>query len=104
MRDGLQQPGAAERLFNKLYVTDVQRLLARETMWKTRAPPTPLDWDAAHQQFPDKAPTAQGEKSSLKDHQSLGLKQTVDLFESRYVACPIFTKLLAQIPTPPCFR
>lgn len=82
VRDTLHEPGAAQRVFEKVFTTDVQRLLQRETMWKSRAPPTPLHWDEARtSDATDKAAT--GTQAGLKDHQQLTLAQTVQLFESR---------------------
>lgn len=78
VRDTLQEPGAAERVFSKLYTKDIERLLAREIMWKTRAKPTPLRWE-------DTRGAESVQSEGLRDHQQLTLSQTVDLFESAYV-------------------
>ncbi|KAI5955543.1 UBA2 [Candida theae] len=32
-------------LVNKIYKVDIERLLSIETLWQTRRPPTPLEWD-----------------------------------------------------------
>ncbi|GAA5865163.1 hypothetical protein JCM3774_002157 [Rhodotorula dairenensis] len=46
LRATLNAPGAAERIFKKVYQDDIARLLKMEDMWAHRKPPHTLDWDA----------------------------------------------------------
>ncbi|OCH85042.1 hypothetical protein OBBRIDRAFT_785397 [Obba rivulosa] len=41
-----QGPSAAKMVFDKVFQSDILNLLSMEDMWCTRAPPTPLDFDA----------------------------------------------------------
>ncbi|GJN93179.1 hypothetical protein Rhopal_006226-T1 [Rhodotorula paludigena] len=44
LRATLNLEGAARRVFDKVYIADINRLLAMEDMWAHRKPPRPLDW------------------------------------------------------------
>ncbi|GAA5984580.1 hypothetical protein JCM10908_003409 [Rhodotorula pacifica] len=46
LRATLNAPGAAERIFKKVYIDDIARLLKMEDMWAHRKPPHTLDWQA----------------------------------------------------------
>lgn len=38
--------GFAQKVFDKVFKDDIERLCAMEDMWKTRKPPTALDYDS----------------------------------------------------------
>ncbi|KDN36172.1 hypothetical protein K437DRAFT_260209, partial [Tilletiaria anomala UBC 951] len=103
--------GAAQRVFEKVFRKDVERLLGMENMWKNRIKPRALIWDEAKKwehtelppaaiaaetnataaqpaKVPGLAPAAtrngstQASGEGLKDHQALTLQQNVELFEN----------------------
>ncbi|KAH8813723.1 hypothetical protein DL96DRAFT_1625225 [Flagelloscypha sp. PMI_526] len=98
VRQLLRQPSndggetAARLVFDKIFNNDIRNLLIMEDMWRARAPPTPLDWDAIFNgslQLPaSSAPPTQastsastnGDASQLKDQKSLTLKENLELF------------------------
>ncbi|GAA5913687.1 hypothetical protein JCM8208_005902 [Rhodotorula glutinis] len=45
LRATLNLDGAARRVFDKVYIADIERLLKMEDMWAHRKPPRPLSWD-----------------------------------------------------------
>ncbi|KAG0291589.1 E1 ubiquitin-activating protein uba2 [Dissophora globulifera] len=75
--------GFAERVFNKVFFTDIHRLRSMEDMWKTRKPPTPLKYDEILQQTDD-LPGAMDattlEAVTLKDQRVWTLRETVQVF------------------------
>ncbi|KAJ7052620.1 hypothetical protein C8F01DRAFT_1332728 [Mycena amicta] len=49
VREALRSPKASEaakRVFHKVFNADIRNLLSMTDMWRARAPPTPLDFDA----------------------------------------------------------
>ncbi|PWN21793.1 hypothetical protein BCV69DRAFT_246849 [Microstroma glucosiphilum] len=77
LRSSLGTEGAAQRVFDKVFKNDIERLLSMEEMWKNRTKPTPITYADAMATAAD-SQTRKG----LKDQTQLGLKETVDLFES----------------------
>ncbi|KAG0311885.1 E1 ubiquitin-activating protein uba2 [Dissophora globulifera] len=75
--------GFAERVFNKVFFTDIHRLRSMEDMWKTRKPPTPLKYDEILHQTED-LPGAMDattlEAVTLKDQRVWTLRETVQVF------------------------
>ena len=45
IRDSMIQPDFARLVFEKVYDSDVRRLLGMEDMWKSRKPPLPLNYE-----------------------------------------------------------
>ncbi|ODQ68425.1 hypothetical protein NADFUDRAFT_68648 [Nadsonia fulvescens var. elongata DSM 6958] len=45
LRDSILDSNAAQLIFNKVFKTDIDRLLSMDTMWKTRTKPTALDYN-----------------------------------------------------------
>lgn len=93
LRATLTTPGAAQRVFDKVFKADVDRLLGMDEMWRNRKRPTPLVYDeakdstamptaAAAAPSAAAAPAASSSKSqsSLRDQRQLPLNETVDLF------------------------
>lgn len=78
LRSSLGTEGAAQRVFDKVFKDDIERLLSMEEMWKNRTKPTPITYADAMATAAD----TQARKG-LRDQTQLGLKETVDLFESR---------------------
>lgn len=88
IRSTLTNPGAAKRVFDKVFKADTERLLGMEDMWKTRQRPTPLDHDAAKlEKEEDQAKRAESDASvsgaTLKDQRVWTLKDCVDVFDKR---------------------
>ncbi|KAH7875766.1 uncharacterized protein C8R40DRAFT_1044539 [Lentinula edodes] len=69
---------AARMIFDKIFNTDIKRLLSMSDMWNHRAKPVPLDFDRIMQE------TEVGEKESvaLKDQKKLTTKENLELFIS----------------------
>jgi ubiquitin-like 1-activating enzyme E1 B len=111
---GSEASDAARNAFEKVFDADVRNLLGMADMWRTRAPPVPLVYDAIRNDtfvLPSRAPVtpAAGPKGSskteaalangngqktpsnaseaakLRDQRVLSLKETVGLFVSAYV-------------------
>lgn len=77
LRSSLGTAGATERVFDKIFKRDIERLLRMEEMWATRAKPTPLSFDGASQT------PYQEQGKGLKDQLQLGLRETFDMFDRR---------------------
>ncbi|KAF9583516.1 E1 ubiquitin-activating protein uba2 [Lunasporangiospora selenospora] len=76
--------GFAQRVFDKVFYTDVQRLLRMEDMWKTRKAPVPLKYDQIIRRT-EELPFAMGATtldatSNLKDQRAWTLQETADVF------------------------
>ncbi|CAO1638209.1 unnamed protein product [Parajaminaea phylloscopi] len=76
LRATLTEPGAAQRVFDKVFQQDIERLLSMDEMWKHRKRPTALSFDAAIQTSPSAS-----SGSSLRDQTQLGLRETAELFQ-----------------------
>ncbi|KAF9155769.1 E1 ubiquitin-activating protein uba2 [Linnemannia schmuckeri] len=75
--------GFAQRVFDKVFHTDIQRLRSMEDMWKSRKPPTPLKYDDIMSSTDDlqKAMDATTlESQNLKDQRVWTLRETVEVF------------------------
>lgn len=79
--------GFAQRVFDKVFYTDIERLRSMEDMWKNRKPPTPLKYDVIMSSTEDlqKAMDAATlESQNLKDQRVWTLRETVEVFSDRY--------------------
>lgn len=84
LRQTLTTEGAAERVFSKVYMQDIERLLKMEDMWKHRAPPHPLEYDALKAEAAKAgAEPSTSEQTGIKDQRALSLSDSFDLFVSR---------------------
>ncbi|KAL8280566.1 hypothetical protein RQP46_006889 [Phenoliferia psychrophenolica] len=89
LRSTLTSPGAAQRVFEKVYTQDIERLLKMEDMWKHRQPPHPLHYAdlelavgaAAQAQVAETSATGAG-VGGIKDQRSLSLADSFALFLS----------------------
>ncbi|KAG0380486.1 E1 ubiquitin-activating protein uba2 [Mortierella sp. AD032] len=73
----------ANRVFDKVFHADIQRLRSMEDMWKSRKPPTPLRYDDIMNTTDDlqKAlDAATLESGALKDQRVWTLRETVEVF------------------------
>ncbi|KAF9355250.1 E1 ubiquitin-activating protein uba2 [Mortierella sp. AD094] len=77
--------GFAERVFDKVFHGDIQRLRSMEDMWKTRKAPTPLKYGEIISQVDD-LPTAMDvtaqESITLKDQRVWTLRETAEVFSN----------------------
>ncbi|KAF8590669.1 hypothetical protein K439DRAFT_1627653 [Ramaria rubella] len=83
---------AAQRVFNKVFTSDVHNLLSMEDMWRSRAPPVPLDYDTIFStpisNSASELPTTSASNghtsvaNGLRDQKTLTLKETLDMFVS----------------------
>ncbi|KAF9114521.1 E1 ubiquitin-activating protein uba2 [Mortierella sp. AM989] len=75
--------GFAERVFDKVFYSDIQRLRSMEDMWKARKAPTPLKYSDIISQADD-LPGAMDattlESVTLKDQRVWTLRETVEVF------------------------
>ncbi|KAF9172262.1 E1 ubiquitin-activating protein uba2 [Mortierella sp. AD011] len=75
--------GFAERVFDKVFHSDIQRLRSMEDMWKTRKAPTPLKYSELINQADD-LPTTMDvtaqESITLKDQRVWTLRETAEVF------------------------
>lgn len=76
LRLTLNEPGAAKRVFDKVYKQDIERLLSMDEMWRNRKRPTALAYEEASQ-----TPHSTASSTSLRDQTRLGLRETVEMFE-----------------------
>ncbi|SCZ96750.1 BZ3500_MvSof-1268-A1-R1_Chr4-1g06683 [Microbotryum saponariae] len=99
LRGSLAEPGAAKRVFDKVYSQDINRLLKMEDMWKHRKPPHPLSWDelsastststststsadAATESTATPSATNGSTGGLIKDQRTLSLRDSFNLFIS----------------------
>lgn len=50
IRDSMGSEDFSQKVFDKVFRKDVERLRDADEMWKERKPPTPLDWDSLTEQ------------------------------------------------------
>ncbi|TIA81932.1 hypothetical protein E3P98_01751 [Wallemia ichthyophaga] len=91
IREAVKSDGGPRVLFDKIFNRDVRRLLQMEDMWKTRTPPTPLEFDEAitSTAHPTSSGASKGEgdsatentaESAIADQRKLTLADNVGLF------------------------
>ena len=68
IRESSKSHSFAQLIFDKVFKDDVKRLLSMEEMWISRKPPTPLSWDALHQEVTTSG--IQGDRVTLQ-HQKV---------------------------------
>ncbi|GAA5826743.1 hypothetical protein JCM11251_002876 [Rhodosporidiobolus azoricus] len=105
--------GAAKRVFDKVYSSDIVRLLAMEDMWTHRRPPVPLKWDEM-----EKLPSGSGsaaivpngngavganepekkDEARIKDQRKLAVRDSWELFND---AVTRLCRRVAAAPTEP---
>lgn len=69
----------AEKVFNKVFNEDIDRLRKMEDMWKTRKPPQPLSFDPLQQEA-----TAVDSTISSDDQKVWSLVEDFAVFKDRY--------------------
>ncbi|PBK83910.1 hypothetical protein ARMGADRAFT_1018827 [Armillaria gallica] len=99
VRKALRTPSkdAAKMVFQKIFRSDIRNLLAMSDMWRSRAPPIPLDFDAImddtfilrqngssneQNRQASTSRAANGHSSAIKDQRTLSLRDNVLLFVS----------------------
>lgn len=84
LRQTLTTEGAANRVFDKVYRQDIERLLKMEDMWKHRAPPHALDFDRLQAEATKVgAEASTSGQAGIKDQRALSLTDSFELFISR---------------------
>jgi ubiquitin-like 1-activating enzyme E1 B len=73
-------PEFASVVFEKVFNTDIQRLLSMSDMWKSRTPPTPLKYGAYS--IPSNEQIA---KTAMDDQRVWDLPANIAVFKLRYV-------------------
>ncbi|KAK4509131.1 uncharacterized protein ATC70_007481 [Mucor velutinosus] len=71
----------AKKVFDKVYNTDINRLLSMESMWAKRAKPTPLDYDTLESESAAAETSAVG----LADQKVWTLKENFEMFKDSVV-------------------
>jgi ubiquitin-like 1-activating enzyme E1 B len=112
LRATLVEPGAAERVFEKVrsdpgllvvsaliislccqvYNHDISRLLLMEDLWKHRTPPHPISFESLSNDSTTAVPQAETSATGaagIKDQRVLSLKDSFEIFLSRFVLLSI---------------
>ncbi|CAK5264981.1 unnamed protein product [Mycena citricolor] len=92
VREALRSPAshtAAKDVFNKVFNADIKNLLIMKDMWRSRAPPVPLDFDAIvdgsfvlREVSSTAVSSAPAPSMTVKDQKQLSLRDNVMLFAS----------------------
>ncbi|GAA6023410.1 hypothetical protein JCM11491_006462 [Sporobolomyces phaffii] len=84
LRATLSEPGAAKRIFEKVYQADIERLLLMTDMWNHRKPPHALSYDQLTKSVQEGREERRGEPevgaSGIKDQRKLSLEDSFELF------------------------
>jgi hypothetical protein len=100
IRQALRDPATpteeiAKKSFQKVFNEDIKTLLSMKDMWKSRKPPTALDWDSIQEDSQDPPYKVNGLPNgtsspasgapTLRDQKQLSLLDCVELFGARCV-------------------
>ncbi|KAI8638310.1 hypothetical protein BD408DRAFT_405776 [Parasitella parasitica] len=85
----------AKIVFNKVYKSDIERLLSMESMWKSRKAPAPLDYDTLESEVSAAETSTQG----LADQKVWTLKENFEMFKDS--AIRLATRYLEEKCTQP---
>ncbi|KAI8141603.1 hypothetical protein BJV82DRAFT_618398 [Fennellomyces sp. T-0311] len=69
----------AQKVFDKVFTTDIERLLSMKDMWKMREKPVPLSYSAIESEASNGS--AQATQSGLKDQHVWSLKECFEMFK-----------------------
>ncbi|KAI8091001.1 uncharacterized protein B0P05DRAFT_528338 [Gilbertella persicaria] len=94
IKDAAGSPEYAQKVFDKVYKIDIQRLLSMTSMWKNRKMPTPLDFDTLENTMIETQ-----EPKGLPDQTVWSLKQNFDMFKDSLVR--LSTRLIQKRKTEP---
>ncbi|KAI9249534.1 hypothetical protein BY458DRAFT_525497 [Sporodiniella umbellata] len=78
-------PDYAKKVFDKVFNTDICRLLSMESMWKTRAKPTPLTFDDLEKTLCEKQNVTETEIQGLPDQKVWDLTENFLAFKQSAV-------------------
>jgi ubiquitin-like 1-activating enzyme E1 B len=82
----------AKRTFDKVFNQDIKVLLSMSDMWKTRTPPTALDFDRIKAE--SMSNHANGSRQAqIQDQKELSLGDCLELFVSRYESLHLLSYL-----------
>jgi ubiquitin-like 1-activating enzyme E1 B len=94
IKEAAGSPDYAQKVFDKVYNTDIKRLLSMDSMWKNRAMPTPLEFDALKSATSEETrKVAEG----LIDQKVWNLKENFEMFNDSVVR--LSTRLLKMRKT-----
>jgi ubiquitin-like 1-activating enzyme E1 B len=94
IKNAAGSPDYAQKVFDKVYNTDIKRLLSMESMWKNRTMPTPLEFD--HLKSATSEETTNVTKG-LPDQKIWDLKENFEMFNDSVVR--LSTRLLKMRET-----
>ncbi|CEP10648.1 hypothetical protein [Parasitella parasitica] len=77
IKDAVGSADYAKMVFDKVYKSDIERLLSMKSMWKNRAAPTPLDYDTLESE----AAAAETSTQGLVDQKVWTLKENFEMFK-----------------------
>lgn len=80
IRESMGTEGFAQRVFDKVFKDDIERLRGMEDMWKTRKPPTALDYEPLQ----GKAASVETSVSQI-DQRVWTLEENFTVFKDRQV-------------------
>ncbi|OKL57453.1 hypothetical protein UA08_07223 [Talaromyces atroroseus] len=87
IRASIGSEGFAQRVFDKVFKDDIERLRGMEDMWKTRKPPTALKYESLQEKTPsEKAPSVEAGVSQ-DDQRVWTLEENFSVFKDRQVVC-----------------
>ena len=72
----------ARKVFDKVFTSDIERLLSMESMWEHREKPTALFFNDIEKEVADESKNVN--ESGLRDQRVWSLKECLDMFKDRY--------------------
>ena len=71
-----------QKVFDKVFTSDIERLLSMDSMWEHREKPTALFFNDIEKEVDDKSKDVT--ESGLRDQRVWSLKECLDMFKDRY--------------------
>lgn len=85
IRGSMAAPDFPEKVFNKVFDTDIVRLSQMEDMWKSKRPPKPLSYDELQKEASDI-----NVDICSKDQKTWSLAENLVIFKDRCYECFLF--------------
>lgn len=76
-------PDYAKKVFEKVFNTDIYRLLSMDSMWKNRTKPTPLSYDTLEESLKENMECEEQEAQGLPDQKVWSLEENFLAFKQR---------------------
>lgn len=80
IKEAAGSPDYPRKVFEKVYDTDIKRLLSMDSMWKNRTPPKPLDYDTLESTMEETV-----ESNGLSDQKVWNLKENFEKFKESVI-------------------